>query len=139
MSQDFEKLGFKVGRIRHFSPAEAFEAAKNGAIFVDVRQDYESDFKAFDVENIIYLDHTEIEKRYQELPQNEFLIIADSVGLHSKEVVEFLLSKAYTRLANLNGGICDWERDKLPMAIDVTERLTGSCACMLKPREKNKQ
>lgn len=140
MSKEIEKLGLKIGQIRHFSPAEALEAAKSGAIFVDVRQDYESDFKVFDVEKIIYLDHTEIEKRYQELPKNEFLIIADSVGLHSKEVVEFLLNKGYTRLANLNGGIYDWERDGLPMSIDVSERLTGSCACMLKPRErKNKE
>ncbi|HHN48446.1 MAG TPA: rhodanese-like domain-containing protein [Bacteroidales bacterium] len=140
MSEDFERLGIKIDRIRHFLPAEAFEASKSGAIFVDVRQDYKSDFKAFDVEKIIYVNHTEIEKRYQELPKNEFLIIANSVGLHSKEVVEFLLNKGYTRLANLNGGIYDWERDGLPMAIDVSERLTRSCACMLKPRErKNKE
>lgn len=139
MKTDFENTGFKIGNIRHFSPAEAYDAAKRGAVTVDVRQDYESDFKAFDVENIIYVDHTEIERRYQELPKDEYLIIADSVGLHSKEVVEFLLSKGYTRLANLNGGIRDWERDGLPMIIDVSERLTGSCACMLKPREKNRK
>ena len=139
MKTDFENTGIKIADIRHFSPTEAHEAAKSGAIFVDVRQDYESDFKTFDIEKIIYLDHTEIEKKYQKLPKNEFLIIADSVGLHSKEVVEFLQRKGYTRLANLNGGIYDWERDGLPMIVDVSERLTGSCACMLKPREKNKK
>ena len=137
MKTDFEKLGFRIGEIWHFSPREALEAARNGAIFVDVRQKYESGFKAFDVENIIYMDHTEIEKRYQELPGKMFLIIADSVGLHSKEVVSFLQTKGFNQLANLNGGICDWERDGLPMIMDVNQRLSGACACMLKPRENN--
>jgi rhodanese-related sulfurtransferase len=136
MSEDIETLGFKIGQIRHLSPTEAHMAAKLGAIFVDVRLEYEPKFKAFDVEKIIYIPHDKIKTRYHELPQDEYLVIADSVGLHSKEVVEFLLAKEFSMIANLNGGICDWERDGLPMMIDVNERLSGSCACMLKPREK---
>ena len=34
------------------------------------------------------------------------------------------------------GGIIDWEKDDLPMKINTKERLSGSCMCQLKPREK---
>lgn len=136
MIEDFEKLGFKIGRIRHLSPGEAFEAAKRGAIFVDVRQPFETQYKGLGVEKVIYINHEEIEKRYQELPHDKFLVIADSVGLHSKEAIEFLHGKGFTMLANLNGGIFDWERDGLPLTVNKKEKLTGSCACMLKPHGK---
>jgi rhodanese-related sulfurtransferase len=136
MNTDLEDLGFKIGQIRHLSPKEAYEAAKRDAVFVDVRQTYETHYKGFDVEAIIYIDHGEIKEKYTVLPQDKFLVIADSVGLHSKEVLEFLQEKGFTLLANLNGGIFDWERDGLPLKINKKEKLTGSCACMLKPHRK---
>jgi rhodanese-related sulfurtransferase len=136
MSEGFEKLGFKIGSIQHFSPKEAYEAAKKGAVLVDVRQTYETHYKGFDVEEVIYIDHEEIKDKYKELPQEKFLVIADSVGLHSKEVLEFLQEKGFKLLANLNGGIFDWERDGLPLKRNKKEKLTGSCACMLKPHGK---
>lgn len=132
MSEDFETLGFKIGPIRHLSPKEAYEAARKGAVFVDVRQTFETHYKRFDVEEIIYIDHEKIKERYTGLPRDKYLIIADSVGLHSKEVLEYLQGKGFTLLANLNGGIFDWERDGLPLKINKKEKLTGSCACMLK-------
>ena len=136
MSADLEDLGFMIGQIHHLSPKEAYEVAKRGAVFVDVRQTYETHYKGFDVEEVIYIDHEEIKERYTGLPQDKFLVIADSVGLHSKEVLEFLKGKGFTLLANLNGGIFDWERDGLPLKINKKEKLTGSCACMLKPHGK---
>jgi rhodanese-related sulfurtransferase len=136
MSTDFGDLGFNIGLIRHLSPSEALEAARRGAVFVDVRHTYETYYKGFDVEKIIYLDHEEIKDKYKELPQDKFLVIADSVGLHSKEVLEFLQDKGFKLLANLNGGIFDWERDGLSLKINKKEKLTGSCACMLKPHGK---
>lgn len=136
MNTDLDGLGFKIGQIRHLSPKEALEAAMRGAVFVDVRHAYETHYKGFGVKEVIYIDHEEIVERYTELPRDKFLVIADSVGLHSKEVIEFLLKNGFTNLANLNGGIFDWERDGLPLKINPREKLTGSCACMLKPHGK---
>lgn len=136
MITDLEDSGIKIGKIHHLSPREALEAAKHGAAFVDVRHAYETRYKGFDVEEVIHIDHAEIKEKYTELPYDRFLVIADSVGLHSKEVIEFLQEKGFTHLANLNGGIHDWERDGLPLKTDKKEKLTGSCACMLKPHGK---
>jgi hypothetical protein len=64
------------------------------------------------------------------------LIILDSVGLRSKDAVIFLQNNGYTNVANLNGGIVDWDKDKLPMKVDKYCELSGSCACMLKPMKR---
>ena len=44
----------------------------------------------------------------------------------------------YDNVANMAGGIVDWERDGLPINTDVNYRLSGSCMCQLKAREKSK-
>jgi hypothetical protein len=56
--------------------------------------------------------------------------------LRSHEVMEFLLLKGFTNIANLAGGIVEWEQDGLPLKIDITEQLSGSCVCQLRPRNK---
>jgi predicted sulfurtransferase len=66
------------------------------------------------------------------------MIFADTVGLRSKEAVIFLKEKGFKKIANMAGGIVDWERDGLPVKLNINERLTGSCMCQLKPRERRK-
>lgn len=138
MQNEFEDSGIVINGIRHFTPREAYKACRVGALLVDVRHEYETRYKSFGVNEVIYLDHEVIKERYHELSQEQILIIADSVGLHSKEVTVFLQSLGFKRLANLNGGIFDWERDGLPITINKKEKLSGSCACMLKPHGKSK-
>ena len=74
-------------------------------------------------------------KESSELPQDRYLIFADTVGLRSKEAVLFLKRKGFEKIANMAGGIVDWERDGLPLKSNIEERLSGSCMCQLKPRE----
>ena len=57
---------------------------------------------------------------------------ADSAGINSKEVVFFLKRKGFESIANMAGGIIEWERDGIPVKINIKERLTGSCMCQLK-------
>lgn len=73
MSVDIEYLGFRIGQLRHLSPREAYEAAKGGAVFVDVRQTYETHYKGFDVDEIIYIDHEEIKDSYNNCQEINFL------------------------------------------------------------------
>lgn len=79
--------------------------------------------------------YTAIIRRYHyfdRLPKNRPIIVADAVGLRSKEVVIFLIDNGFTIIANLVGGITDWEKDGLPMVVDNKQRLTGSCMCQLR-------
>ncbi len=73
---------------------------------------------------------------YESLPTEVPVIIADSVGLRSHEAMVFLMTKGFSNIANLAGGIVEWERDGLPVKKDISGQLDGSCVCQLKPRHK---
>ena len=57
----------------------------------------------------------------------------------SGNLSEFMKEQGFDNIANLAGGIVDWERDGLPINTDITARLSGSCMCQLKPRDAIKR
>jgi rhodanese-related sulfurtransferase len=140
MNSLFDNYGFESSGIFNVSPREAFDLCGKGAVIVDVREENLRGFKSFDIPGLIYLPKTRIEEEYKNLPVDRYLIFADTVGLRSKEAVILLKKNGFERIANMAGGIVDWERDGLPVTTDISNRLTGSCMCQLKPREnQNKQ
>lgn len=136
MSRSFGGKGLVIGGMIHLSGREALEAARNGALFVDLRLPLETDYKRFDVSEVLYVQAEELESRISDIPKDRPVIVADSVGLRSKAAVEFLTGKGYANVANLNGGILDWEHDGLPLIVDQSKQLSGSCTCRLRPRKQ---
>jgi rhodanese-related sulfurtransferase len=124
--------GFMIQGVLHLSPEETFELCRKGGILVDVRDGYLSNFKSFDVDKVLYLPADNIRAEYKNLPDDECFIFADSAGIHSKEVVLFLKEKGFENIANLAGGLIEWETDGLPVKTSKQERLTGSCMCQLR-------
>jgi rhodanese-related sulfurtransferase len=136
----FLKHGFVSSGFLNLSAREAYkEATENDVIIIDVREIRLTGYKRFDVPTVINIPNSVLSENYSSLPRDIPLIIADSVGLQSHEAMEFLLKKGYTNIANLAGGIVDWERDGLPLKKDITEQLDGSCVCQLRPRHKKKK
>lgn len=133
------KTGFFSHGVHNLTPGEAFAQCERGAIIVDVREDFLSVFKMFKSDKVIYLPLSRLEGHYKELPDDRPLVFADSVGLRSREGVIFMNSHGYDNVANMAGGIVDWERDGFPINTDIRYRLTGSCVCQLKPREGKKR
>lgn len=133
----FSGNGFTSGGFLNLTPRDAFYEAKTGkALIVDVREATLTGYKRFDVPSVIYLPLSQIDSKIDVLPKDLPLIIADSAGLRSHEAMEILRAKGFTLIANLAGGIVEWERDGLPLIIDNKERLDGSCMCQLRPRNK---
>ncbi|MCX6230511.1 MAG: rhodanese-like domain-containing protein [Bacteroidetes bacterium] len=132
----FENYGMKIKGVRHVSPNEAFDLCNKGAVIVDVREDYLNTFKTFEVPLVLCIPFSELKNSWNEFSKDMILIFVDSVGLYSHEAVDFMIENGYTNVANMAGGIVDWEKDGLPMKINTRERLSGSCMCQLKPREK---
>jgi rhodanese-related sulfurtransferase len=122
--------------MKHVTPRECLALCEKGALLVDVREDYMNTFKTFDVPEVMFLPYTQFQEKYASLPDDRHLIIADAAGINSKKAVEFLLKHGFEKIANLAGGIVEWERDGLPLVTDKRERLTGSCMCMLRKRER---
>lgn len=137
MSDIFHNKGFVSSGFRNLSPREAYaEATEEDALIVDVREERLIGYKNFDVPRLIHMPKSRIEQEFVNLPRDSPLIIADSVGLRSHEVMEFLISKGFDNIANLAGGIVEWEQDGMPLITDITEQLSGSCVCQLRPRKR---
>lgn len=138
MNKWFE-FGFEAHDVLNLTPGESLELSRSGgAIIIDVREEYMNSFKMFKVEKLIYLPFSQIEELHSQLPADQPLIFADAVGLKSRESVIFMKAHGFENVANMVGGIVDWERDGLPINTDLTARLSGSCMCQLKPRELKK-
>jgi rhodanese-related sulfurtransferase len=134
MKEDFHNLGFEINGLLHLTGKQALTCIQHGAILVDVREDYEIAIKDFGISNKLECPFTAFDKLYKTLPNNKPLILADCVGIHSKEAAIKLLSNGFTSIANLVGGIATWERDGLPMNTDV-ETMSGQCMCQIKSRK----
>ena len=132
----FKNMGFLIGNILHLTPREAYELCNQDSIMIDVREEFMVGCKVFDVKKTLYCPASKISELYENLPKDSSLVIADATGIHSKEVITFLIEKGYKNIANLAGGLVEWERDNLPLQIDISEMLTGSCMCQLKQRHK---
>ena len=139
MNLSEQNIGFFAHGVLNLTPKESFELCLEEVTIVDVREEYINSFKMFKVNKVIYLPFSKLEILYDQLPSDQALIFADSVGLQSRESVIFMKAHGYDNIANMAGGIVDWERDGLPLNTDLTARLSGSCMCQLKPREHIKK
>jgi sulfur dioxygenase len=138
MADIFKDYGFVSCGILNVTPREAFDLCSKGAVIIDIREEYLYNFKKFDVPEILFLPASKLIEEYNRLSHDKYLIIADTVGLRSKEAVILLKEMGFVKIANLAGGIVDWEHDGLPIKTNIDERLSGSCMCQLKPRERQK-
>ncbi len=135
----FSGKGFISSGFLNLTPRDAYyEAINNGAVLVDVREDYLTGYKQFDVPDVFYYPLSTLELKLNEIRKDVPLIIADSAGLMSHNAMELLSTNGFRNIANLAGGIVEWERDGLPLRTDLMEQLDGSCMCQLKPRNKLK-
>lgn len=131
------RYGFISSGFLNLSAKEAYkEVTENNAVILDVREERLTGYKNFDVPKVINMPKSALAESYKSLPTDVPIIVADSVGLRSHEAMEFLISKGFKNIANLAGGIVDWECDGLPLKKDITEQLDGSCVCRLRPRHK---
>ena len=48
-------------------------------------------------------------------------------GRVTRILLQAFKNKGFIRIANMAGGIVDWERDGLPLKTNIEERLSGSC------------
>lgn len=117
-------------------PREVGGLLQKGALLVDLREEIETEIRAFGIENVIYIPHSEFEGKWVSLPPETPIILADAVGLWSKKYALFLKSKGYRDVSSLAGGIADWEKDGFPVRAGRYQPLNGPCPCMIKPHER---
>ena len=132
MDPGLKGIGIIINGMVHVSGNEVIQLCNKGAFLVDIREEYETAARLFDIENQIVFPKSTLSECFDKLPFDKLLIIADSVGLRSKEAVIFLKDHGFANVINLAGGIVDWERAGYPVLINPAEMMHGSCACVLK-------
>ncbi|TSA38101.1 MAG: rhodanese-like domain-containing protein [Porphyromonadaceae bacterium] len=127
-------MSFSVGSQLQYTPREAFKRCQEGSVILDIRPELLCTYKAFDVPQVLYCPWQEIGHYLDKLPVEQEIIVADTSGIQSREVIQMLISAGFKKIAGLGGGMVEWERDGLPLVFDNQSRLSGSCMCQLKFR-----
>jgi len=114
MKNIFEGKGNTIINLKHLSASEAYECCKLGAILIDVREEFMSHIKTFDVPEILIYPLRTFKEDISHLPKERYLLFADATGVKSRPAMEFAYQQGFTTIANLAGGLVEWERDGLP-------------------------
>lgn len=100
---------------REVFPAEALAKAKQGALFVDVREQSELDAEAYDVADLLHIPLDELECRFTEIPRDRDVVLVCRGGGRSLHALHFLIGQGYVNAVNMKQGILGWERAGFPV------------------------
>lgn len=129
------KVGFYSAQgIHSLTSKEAFALCEEGALLLDIREEYMNLYKRFGVKNEIQIPQSRLQHELEKLPKDKTIIVADASGIFSKEACLLLIENGFNKVENLAAGIVEWEQDGMPLIFDNKEKLSGSCMCQLKPR-----
>ena len=134
---DFSSIKTSLPRtegILNLSSREAYAYLRQGALLLDIREAYETNFRVFDVDEVLYLPMTRFNDFVTRIPVGKPIVIADAAGIYTREAARILMQNGYTNIAKLSGGMIDWYAEGLPVRTDASFELGGSCACKIKTR-----
>lgn len=131
-------MSFTAGGHIQYTPQEALRRCRESSIMLDVRPEVLCNYKAFDAPEVLYCPWQELNHFLDRIPKDREIIVADSSGIQGREAMDLLISRGFSKVAGLAGGMIEWERDGMPILLDNQARLSGSCMCQLKFREKKK-
>lgn len=133
----FKENGILFEDLNSISPKEALNFLENGAVLVDVREEFMTHIKIFDVPKQINYPITKLMKTLDELPSDSPMIFADATGIKSKAAYDLALRNGFTKTANMAGGIVEWERQGLPTTTYQKIKVSGRNRCEFIDIKKN--
>ena len=96
--------------IQDLTPKEFRDCLVNDEVtLVDVREQWE--FDICQIKGAILIPMGEITENYVNLNKNKKIALYCHSGIRSMHVADFLLSKGFQSLANLQGGIDAWAQE----------------------------
>jgi rhodanese-related sulfurtransferase len=96
------------------SPQEVYEALQTGEVMViDVREQWE--YEEGHIPSAELIPMMEVENRLFEIPKDKHVIITCRSGSRSSQIAEFLKTKAYDKIHQMNGGFLAWKEAGLPV------------------------
>ncbi len=117
-------------RVIEICPTTTLDKVSNGALLIDVRENYEVNQLAFDVPKLMHIPYSEFEKRFTEIPKNEEIVMVCSEGERSLKTAYLLMNNGYQNVFNMSKGLTKWVQKGFPTKGDVSyinNRVTSSC------------
>ena len=103
-------------QIPELLPQQALAQVQAGqALLIDVREAHEIAAQAYGVKEQIQIPLASLESRMAELPKDKALILACRSGVRSHRAAAVLMQHGYTEVANLSGGIINWQANGMPV------------------------
>lgn len=102
--------------------------AQTGALLLDVRERREALALAFDAPEVAHIPFRELERRWQELPQDRELVTVCQNGEKSALASQFLREKGFTHVSSMRGGILLWMQKGYPVIGKRFEALADNTA-----------
>ncbi len=117
---------FHISGVRHITPEEAYDLAKNNdAFLLDVRETIEWNQEKIAGVDVIYIPLAEIIDNLDKLPHNKLIIVVCRAGIRSSKIANLLNYQGFPDAMNLDGGIVMWKTLGLP----VESKTARSCGC----------
>jgi len=104
--------------IKEVHPVSAYAKIQKGALLLDIREEEEIEMMAFDVEEQLFIPHSEFYARFSEIPRDREVIVGCHSGNRSQSAILFLQKEKYGNVYNLKGGIEEWLDQDLPVKWD---------------------
>jgi rhodanese-related sulfurtransferase len=101
--------------IQELSPRESYAAYMMDTVIVDVREPQDVANKSIDVKRFINLPYSELDQRFNELPDNRQVVFLSRIGIKGKEAARFMVEHGYENVAAIEGGLTAWEEEGLPV------------------------
>ena len=107
---------FQLNGVKHIAVSEAYEImSKDEAFIIDVREDDEVGNSSFYFQNVLHHPMSEIMDRLHNIPKEIPLIIVCEEGVKSTKVANVFNRHGFAVVANLDGGLNEWEANGLPL------------------------
>ena len=100
--------------IQEINPIDAAKIHNQApqALFLDVREAPE--LAICHIEGALHIAMSELTNQLEVIPQDRPVIVFCHHGIRSRQVIQFLQSKGYNNLLNLEGGIHAWAQKVEP-------------------------
>ena len=82
-------------------------------VLIDVREQWEYD--AGHIPNVKLIPLGELPNRLNEIPKDKFVVMTCRSGNRSNQATQFLRSKGFDNVHNMQGGILAWQKAGLPV------------------------
>ena len=82
-------------------------------VLIDVREQWEYD--AGHIPNVKLIPLGELPSRLNEIPKDKFVVMTCRSGNRSNQATQFLRSKGFDNVHNMQGGILEWQQAGFPV------------------------